>query len=149
LVVVIVTNTTGLVDYPVNVTSNENDTDKSNNYANKSIYVNSADLAIEVISSEDTVYINDTVDWTFYVVNNGPDNGENVSVSISDLERSGLIVLNYTIVNSSGDVVYSSFGNSSYGNSTGDNVFYSDSNPYYNNTWFIGNLKSGDDIVFI
>ena len=87
------TNKTGLIDYPVNVSSIEEDSNLTNNLDNKTIRVLMADLAITVNASEEIVNPGDVVNWTITVVNNGPNNASKVVVLL-DYPDEELIYLN-------------------------------------------------------
>ena len=119
LIINVQTNKTGLIDFPVNVSSIEDDSNFTNNYDNKTIRVLMADLAIDVEASDDNLNYGDTVDWTVTVVNNGPNNASNLIV-ILDLDD-GLVYLD-----SSNDTFNQS-----------------------NNQWEIPNLLVGDEINLI
>ena len=119
LVINVQTNKTGLIDFPVNVSSIEDDSNLTNNYDNKTIRVLMADLAIDVKASDDNLNYGDVVDWTVTVVNNGPNNASNLIV-VLDLDD-GLIYLG-----SSNDTFNQS-----------------------NNQWEIPNLLVGDEIDLI
>ncbi|MBO7518173.1 MAG: DUF11 domain-containing protein, partial [Methanobrevibacter sp.] len=93
LVINVQTNKTGLIDYPVNVSSIEEDSNLTNNLDNKTIRVLMADLAITVNASEEIVKPGDVVNWTITVVNNGPNNASKVLV-ILDYPDEELIYLN-------------------------------------------------------
>lgn len=116
LTINVLTDKGGLIDFPVEVSSYEDDSDLTNNIDNKTIRVYMADLAITVNPSEDTLNYGDEVDWTVTIVNNGPDNASGLIVSL-DLDD-GLIYLG-----SSNDTF----------NQT-------------NNQWEIPNLLVGDEI---
>ncbi len=119
LIINIETNKTGLIDFPVNVSSIEDDSNLTNNYDNKTIRVLMADLAIDVEASDDDLSYGDLVDWTVAVVNNGPNNASNLIV-ILDLDD-GLI--------------YSGSSNDTFNQS--------------NNQWEIPNLLVGDEISIV
>ena len=93
LVINVLTNKTGVIDFPVNVSSNENDSNMKNNLNNKSIRVLEADLSIDVKASGEEFNYGDTVDWTITVKNNGPNNASKIVVSILPFEDD-LIYLN-------------------------------------------------------
>ena len=96
------------------------ESDYENNIDNDSLKINPiCDLIIDICASNDTVNYGDIVDWIIVVSNDGPDDASNVSVSLSDLESLGLIVLN-----SSDD---SSFDAENY-------------------EWIIGDLGSGENV---
>ncbi|MBQ3472834.1 MAG: DUF11 domain-containing protein, partial [Methanobrevibacter sp.] len=118
LVITVQTNKTGLIDYPVNVSSYEDDYNMTNNYDNKTIRVIMADLAITVNASEDVVRYGDIVNWTINVKNNGPNNASNLHV-----------LLNYV----DGELIYLDSSNSSFNQSA--------------NKWEIPNLLVGDEIT--
>ena len=94
LVINVRTNTSGMVDYPVNVTSYEKDTNESNNRNNQSIKIPECDLLVDVNASSHSAKFNEGVNWTILVKNNGPDNASKVIVSISNLASGDLIYLN-------------------------------------------------------
>lgn len=119
LIINVLTDKAGLIDFPVEVSSYEDDSDLTNNIDNKTIRVFMADLAITVNPSGDTLNYGDDVNWTVTIVNNGPDNGSELIVSL-DLDD-GLIYLG-----SSNDTF----------NQT-------------NNQWEIPNLLVGDEISLI
>ena len=93
LVVNVLTNKTGIIDFPVNVSSKEDDSNEKNNFNNKSIRVLMADLSIDVKASEDELNYGDTVDWVITVKNNGPNNANKIEVSALPFEDD-LIYLN-------------------------------------------------------
>ena len=93
LVINVQTNKTGLIDYPVNVSSIEEDSNLTNNLDNKTIRVLMADLAITVNASEEIVKPGDVVNWTITIVNNGPNNASKVVVLV-DYPDEELIYLN-------------------------------------------------------
>ena len=75
-------NKTGLLINNANITGNEYDFNKSNNYDNASIDVlPSADLEIQKIVSNENPLYNDTVKWIIIVKNNGPDKATGVKVN--------------------------------------------------------------------
>ena len=83
LIINVLTNKTGIIDFPVDISSNEEDSNEMNNFNNKSIRVLMADLSINVQASGDEFNFGDAVDWTITVKNNGPNNASKVLVSIS------------------------------------------------------------------
>ena len=93
LVINVLTNKTGIIDFPVNITSNEDDSNEKNNFNNKTIRVLMADLSIDVKASEDQLNYGDLVDWTITVKNNGPNDASKLVVSILPFEGD-LIYLN-------------------------------------------------------
>ena len=93
LVINVLTNRTGIIDFPVNITSSEEDSNEKNNLNNKSIRVLMADLSIDVRASEDELNYGDTVDWIITIKNNGPNNASKVVVDISPFEED-MIYLN-------------------------------------------------------
>ena len=99
LVINVLTNRTGIIDFPVNVSSNEDDSNEKNNLNNKSIRVLMADLSVDVQASDDELNYGDTVDWIITVKNNGPNNASKVVVNISPFEDD-MIFLN------SSDIAY-------------------------------------------
>ena len=101
LVINVLTNKTGIIDFPVNISSNEDDSNEMNNFNNKSIRVLMADLSIDVKASEDELNYGDTVDWTITVKNNGPNNASKILVSVLPFE---------------GDLIYLNSSNSTYDN---------------------------------
>ena len=117
LVINVLTNKTGIIDYPVNVSSFEDDSDMTNNHDNKTIRVLMADLAITINASEDTVSYGDIVNWTITVKNNGPNNASKL-----------VVILDY----SDDELIYLDCSNSSF-------------NQTYNK-WEIPNLLVGDEI---
>ena len=95
------------------------ESDYENNIDNDSLKINPiCDLIIDIDASNDTVNYGDIVDWIIVVSNDGPDDASDVSVSLSDLESLGLIVLN-----------------------SSDDSFDAE-----NYEWIIGDLDSGDSI---
>ena len=86
-------NQTGIIDFPVNVSAIEDDSNPSNNFNNKTIRVLMSDLAIEIKASEDTVSYGDIINWTVTVKNNGPNNASKAIVSLDSFD-SDLIYLN-------------------------------------------------------
>ena len=101
LVINVLTNRTGIIDFPVNVSSNEDDSNEMNNFNNKSIRVLMADLSVDVQASDDELNYGDTVDWTITVKNKGPNNASKVIVNLSPFEDD-MIYLN------SSDISYDS-----------------------------------------
>ncbi len=93
LIINVQTNKTGLIDFPVDVSSIEDDSNPSNNFNNKTIRVLMSDLAIEINASEDTVNYGDIINWTVTIKNNGPNNATKVVVSLDSLDDD-LIYLN-------------------------------------------------------
>lgn len=93
LIISLQTNKTGLIDYPVNVSSIEDDSDLSNNFNNKTIRVLMADLEIDIEACEDVFNYGDTINWTVTVKNNGPNNASKLIVSFDSLNQD-LIYLN-------------------------------------------------------
>ena len=93
LVINVLTDKTGIIDFPVNISSNENDSNEKNNFNNKTIRVLMADLAIDVQLVDGVINYGDTVDWTITVKNNGPNNASKITVSILPLNND-LIYLN-------------------------------------------------------
>lgn len=118
LIINVQTNKTGLIDYPVNVSSFEDDSNMTNNYDNKTIKVIMADLAITVNASEDRVNYGDIVNWTINVKNNGPNDASNL-----------LVLLSYN----GEELIYLDSSNSSFNQSA--------------NKWEIPNLLVGDEIA--
>ena len=75
-------NKTGLLINNANITGNEYDFNKSNNYDDASIDVlPSADLEIQKIVSDENPLYNGTVKWIIIVKNNGPDKATGVKVN--------------------------------------------------------------------
>ncbi|MBO7210590.1 MAG: DUF11 domain-containing protein [Methanobrevibacter sp.] len=102
-----------------NVETSTLESDYENNIDNESVLINPiCDLIIDIEASNETVSYGDIVDWIIVVSNDGPDDASNVSVSLSDLESLGLIVLN-----------------------SSDDSFDLD-----NYEWLIGDLGSGDSV---
>jgi len=93
LIINVQTNKTGIIDYPVNVSSIEDDSNLTNNLDNKTIRVLMADLAITVNASDEIVKLDDIVNWTISIVNNGPNNASKVVVLLDYLDGE-LIYLN-------------------------------------------------------
>lgn len=91
LIINVQTNKPGLIDFPVNVSSIEDDSNLKNNQDNKTIKVLMADLAIDVDASDDALNYGEIVNWTVTLVNNGPNNASKLIVSL-DLDD-GLIYL--------------------------------------------------------
>ena len=83
----------GLINYPVNVSSYEKDTNESNNKDNVSVRVLECDLAIDVETSSNQANYGDIVDWTIEIENNGPNDASKVSISLSDLLSDDLIYI--------------------------------------------------------
>ena len=77
----------------VNVVSNEKEINESDNSANKTIFIKSTDLSIDITASQKTLNLNDAVDFTVFVENRGFYDADDVNVSIADLEDLGFIVL--------------------------------------------------------
>ena len=77
----------------VHVRSNEKEINESDNSANKTIFVKSTDLSIDITASQKTLNLNDAVDFTVFVENRGFYDADDVNVSIADLEDLGFIVL--------------------------------------------------------
>ena len=78
-----------------NVSSETYGPDMSNNLDSDSVNVLPlCDLIIKVNMSSDSVDSGDNVDLMILVSNDGPDDASDVSVSLSDLESLGLMVLN-------------------------------------------------------
>lgn len=93
LIINALTNQTGLIDFPVNVSSIEEDSNLSNNFKNKTIKVLSADLTIDIEASLDVVDYGDILNWTVTIRNEGPDDASKLIVSFGELEDD-LIYLN-------------------------------------------------------
>ena len=93
LIINALTNQTGLIDFPVNVSSIEEDSNLSNNFKNKTIKVLSADLTIDIEASQDLVDYGDILNWTVTIRNDGPDDASKLIVSFGELEDD-LIYLN-------------------------------------------------------
>lgn len=93
LIINVSTNKSGLIDFPVSVSSIEDDSNISNNINNKTIRVLMADLAIDIKASEDILNYGDIVDWTITLTNNGPNDAVKVLVSLDPLDEN-LIYLN-------------------------------------------------------
>ena len=93
LIINLNTNKTGIIDFPVNVSSIEDDSNPSNNFNNKTIRVLMSDLAIDIKASEDTASYGDIINWSVTVKNNGPNNASKVIVSLDSFD-SDLIYLN-------------------------------------------------------
>ena len=76
-----VIDATGDIVNKVKVTSNEFDTNESNNYAEKSIFVNpAADLKVEKSVSNTKPNYKDNIIWTIKISNNGPDTAHDVKM---------------------------------------------------------------------
>jgi uncharacterized repeat protein (TIGR01451 family) len=91
LTIVTAVNRTGLIVNNVNVTGNEYDVNKKNNFNNESIDVaKSVDLEIIKSVNNSKPLYHDLVKWTLTVRNNGPDNAHNVVVT--DILPDGLII---------------------------------------------------------
>ena len=74
-----VINKTGEIVNGVNVTSNEFDANYTNNFANKTIFVNpAADLAVVKSVSNSNSNYHDEIVWTIVITNNGPDTAHDV-----------------------------------------------------------------------
>ena len=74
-------NVTGKMVNKVNVTSDDYDVDLTNNYAEKSVFVNPAsDLSVKKTVSNDRPNLNDHIVWTVEIANNGPDDAHDVRV---------------------------------------------------------------------
>ncbi|WP_405324350.1 hypothetical protein [Methanobrevibacter sp.] len=93
LIINALTNQTGLIDFPVNVSSIEEDSNLSNNFKNKTIKVLSADLTIDIEALQDVVDYGDILNWTVTIRNEGPDDASKLIVSFGELEDD-LIYLN-------------------------------------------------------
>ena len=93
LIINAITNRTGIIDFPVNISSDEEDSNEKNNFNNKSIRVLMADLSINVQASGEEFKYGDLVDWIIIVKNNGPNNASKILVSLSPSEDD-LIYLN-------------------------------------------------------
>ncbi len=119
LIINVQTNQTGLIDYPVNVSSLEDDCNMTNNHDNKTIRVLMADLAITVNAAEDIVSFGDTLNWTITVKNNGPNDASKV-----------IVLLDYSDL----DLIYLDSSNSSFNQS---------------NKWEIPSLLVGDEIQLV
>ena len=79
--IVTVISATGMIINKANVTSNEFDSNLTNNYAEKGLFVNpAADLSVTKSVSDSNSLFNDIIRWTIEVVNNGPDVAHNVTV---------------------------------------------------------------------
>ena len=83
----------GPINYPVNVSSYEKDTNESNNKDNVSIIVPECDLAIDVKASSNQGNYGDIVNWTIEIENNGPNDASKVSISLADLLGDDLIYI--------------------------------------------------------
>ncbi len=119
LTINVLTNRTGLIDYPVDVSSLEEDCNMTNNQDNKTIRVLMADLAITVNASEEIANFGGIVNWTISVVNNGPNNASKIVVILDYLD---------------GELVYLDSSNDSFDPS--------------NNRLEIPSLLVGDEISF-
>ena len=112
---------TGEIPNRVNITSNEDDVDLSNNFDEEIIFVNPAsDLEIKKSVNVSCPNYHDTVQWTITIVNKGPDVarevvvydilpdelkliGSDVMWEIGDLDVNQKVILNIiTLVNSTG-----------------------------------------------
>ena len=82
-------NATGIIKNTASVSGSEYDIDLSNNEISESISVGKAtDLEIKKTASNANPKLNDSVDWTITVKNNGPNDATNVI--ITDILPSGL-----------------------------------------------------------
>ena len=80
---------------------------KANNYDNETLNINPlCDLIIEITVSNHSVNKGDVVEWTIVVYNNGPDDAEDVMVSLDDLKALSLILLNVTYGSIQNDISY-------------------------------------------
>lgn len=93
LIINALTNKNGLIDFPVNVSSIEEDSNLSNNFKNKTIKVLSADLTIDIEALQDVVDYGDILNWAVTIRNEGPDDASKLIVSFGELEDD-LIYLN-------------------------------------------------------
>ena len=93
LVITAISREIGELFNEVNVVSNEKEINESDNSANKTIFVKSTDLSIDITASQKTLNLNDAVDFTVFVENRGFYDADDVNVSIADLEDLGFIVL--------------------------------------------------------
>ena len=93
LIINALTDKTGLIDFPVNVSSIEDDSNLSNNFKNKTIKVLSADLNIDIEASQEEINYGDTINWTVIIRNDGPDDASKLVVSFGQLGED-LIYLN-------------------------------------------------------
>ena len=91
--IVTIVNATGKIINKVNVTSAEFDSNLTNNYAEKSLFVNpAADLSvIKSVSNANPKY-KDSINWTIEISNNGPDVAHDVTMF--DLLPKSLIYVN-------------------------------------------------------
>ena len=103
LIINVITNKTGLIDFPVNVSSIEDDSNMTNNFDNKTIRVLMADLEIDINASDDTLKYGDIVNWTITVRNNGPNDASKIIVLLEPL---------------SSDLIYLGCSNSSFNETT-------------------------------
>jgi uncharacterized repeat protein (TIGR01451 family) len=88
-----VINKTGYIINRVNVTSLEFDSNTTNNFDDKTIFVNPAsDLAVVKSVSNVRPNYKDTINWTIEVTNNGPDIAHDVEMF--DLIPKTLVILN-------------------------------------------------------
>ncbi len=93
LVITAISREIGELFNEVNVVSNEKEINESDNSANKTIFIKSTDLSIDITASQKTLNLNDAVDFTVFVENRGFYDADDVNVSIADLEDLGFIVL--------------------------------------------------------
>ena len=93
LIINALTDKTGLIDFPVNVSAIEEDSNLSNNFKNKTIKVLCADLVIDIEASQDEIDYGDILNWTVSIRNNGPDDASKLVVSFDEL-GDDLIYLN-------------------------------------------------------
>ena len=120
LIINVITNKTGLIDFPVNVSSIEDDSNMTNNFDNKTIRVLMADLEIDINASLDTLNYGDIVNWTITVRNNGPNDASKLIVLLEPL---------------SSDLIYLDCSNSSFNETTFK--------------WEIPSLLLGDEVSLV
>ena len=110
-------NKTVVVDGTVYTSTFE--TNEENNYDKDNLTINPlCDLIIDISVSNSTVNNGDAVDLVVVVSNDGPDDAKDVSVSLSDLDDLGLVILEVS-----------------------DDSFNKDDNE-----WVIGDLDSGESV---
>ena len=82
LVITAISREIGELFNEVNVVSNEKEINESDNSANKTIFIKSTDLSIDITASQKTLNLNDAVDFTVFVENRGFYDADDVNVSI-------------------------------------------------------------------
>ncbi|WP_171776165.1 right-handed parallel beta-helix repeat-containing protein [Methanobrevibacter ruminantium] len=105
------------------------ETNKANNLANDTLSVNPyCDVLIEVTASDNSANKNDVITWTVNVKNNGPNQAKDVKVSLTNMEKLGLIVQNRSFTFKDIAVLE----NSTFNFNKSSNI------------WSIGSMASGD-----